>query len=167
MIEPEKSEDLVVRRIERGTVIDHISHGQGLRVLEFLGILDDLKKGIVALVMGVESPKEKGIKDIVKVANRLLSPEEISLVALISPWATINSIENYKVVNKYQVKLPETFRGIEGIACPNPNCVTNYEDSVASEFRVESWDSPARVRCVYCERLFSPEQVVIPRKRKD
>ncbi|MFX0115238.1 MAG: aspartate carbamoyltransferase regulatory subunit, partial [Candidatus Hodarchaeota archaeon] len=101
------------------------------------------------------------------VANRLLTPEEISLVALISPNATINSIENYKVVDKYPVKLPETFRGIEGIACPNPNCVTNHEDSVPAEFHLENRGTRPGVRCVYCERHFSPDQVVTPRKRKD
>lgn len=166
---PAKSEDLIVRRIEQGTVIDHITHGQGLRVLEFLGILDDLQKwGIVTLVMGVESLKEtKGIKDIVKVANRILTPEEISLVALIAPNTTINSIEDYEVVNKYQVRLPDKFRGTEGVSCPNPQCVTNHEESVLSEFQVESRESPAKVRCTFCERLFSPEQVVTPRKRKE
>ncbi|MFW9913984.1 MAG: aspartate carbamoyltransferase regulatory subunit [Candidatus Thorarchaeota archaeon] len=169
MNEPAKSEDLVVRRIEQGTVIDHITHGQGLRVLEFLGILDDPQKwGQVALVMGVESLKEvKRAKDIVKVANRILTPEEISLVALIAPNTTINSIENYKVVNKYQVRLPDKFQGTEGITCPNPLCVTNHEEGVLSEFQVESRESPAKVRCSFCERLFSPEQLVNPRKRKE
>lgn len=169
MNEPAKSEDLIVRRIEQGTVIDHITHGQGLRVLEFLGILDDLQKwGIITLLMGVESVKEaKGVKDIVKVANRLLTSEEISLVALIAPNTTINSIENFKVVNKYQVRLPDKFQGTEGITCPNPQCITNHEERALSEFEVESRDSPAKVRCIFCERLFFPEQVVTPRKRRE
>ena len=167
--------DLVVRRIEKGTVIDHIASSQGLRILEFLGVLDDFKKwGVMtgvpspryALVTGVPSPKRGGVKDIVKVANRLLTPEEISLVALISPEATINVIENYKLVQKYKVELPETFKGIKGISCPNPNCVTNFETSVPSEFKVESREESASIRCVFCERVFLATQVITHKRWK-
>jgi aspartate carbamoyltransferase regulatory subunit len=50
----EKSKELVVRKIERGTVIDHIPVGQALNVIRLLGI----KGGegyTVAVVMNVDS----------------------------------------------------------------------------------------------------------------
>ncbi|MCS7103564.1 MAG: aspartate carbamoyltransferase regulatory subunit, partial [Candidatus Korarchaeum sp.] len=58
-------EELVVRRIANGTVIDHIHAGRSLRVLKLLGITGE-REGVVALVMNVPSGK-LGKKDIVKV----------------------------------------------------------------------------------------------------
>jgi len=59
------SEELLVSKIENGTVIDHIPAGRALTVLRILGISG--KEGLrVALVMNVES-KKLGKKDIVKI----------------------------------------------------------------------------------------------------
>ncbi len=162
---PDSKSDLVVRRIERGTVIDHILVGRGLRVLEFLGLHEDFEKwGIVALVMGVPSPKDEGSKDIVKIEGYSLTPEETSLIALISPKATINVIEDYKICEKYQVSLPKAFRGMPGTICPNPNCVTNIETNALPEFTVESAKDVVHARCIYCERQFIAERVISPNR---
>jgi len=62
------SEELVVRRISNGTVIDHIPAGRALKVLKILGITGE--EGLmVSLVMNASS-KKLGRKDIVKVEGK-------------------------------------------------------------------------------------------------
>ncbi|MEM0017546.1 MAG: aspartate carbamoyltransferase regulatory subunit [Candidatus Korarchaeum sp.] len=149
-------EELVVRRISDGTVIDHIPAGRALRVLKLLGITGE-REGVVALVMNVPSGK-LGKKDIVKVEGRELSKEEVDKIALIAPKATINIIRNYEVVEKRRVELPSRIVGI--LRCMNPNCVTNVpRESVKPTFTLLSRD-PLRMVCEYCGEYLTEEEVV-------
>lgn len=138
--------ELLVRRIRHGTVIDHIPAGRSLDVLKILGITG--REGYrVAIVMNVESRK-LGMKDIVKVEGRILSWEEVNLIALIAPTATINIIENYKVKEKRRVSLPSVVKGL--IACRNPTCITNKPgEAVKPVFTLIS-RNPVTLRCEYC-----------------
>lgn len=141
-----ESQELVVRKIERGTVIDHIPVGQALNVLRILGIKGG-EKYTVAVVMNVES-KKYGKKDIVKVEGKELSPLEVNRIALVAPQATINLVQNFKVVKKTRVKLPEFVRAI--VRCTNPSCITNKpREPVTPTFRVLS-HSPLLLVCEYC-----------------
>jgi aspartate carbamoyltransferase regulatory subunit len=80
------SRELIVSKIENGTVIDHIPAGRALAVLRVLGITG--KEGMrVALVMNVESSK-LGKKDIIKIEGRELTPEEVPPESLWSPPST-------------------------------------------------------------------------------
>ncbi len=94
--------------------------------------------------------KESNWKDVVKVEDRELDPKEVDKISLIAPKATINIIRDFNVAEKYQVKLPETMRGI--IKCGNPNCITNMCEPVEPEFSVES-KHPIVLRCIYCDRI--------------
>jgi aspartate carbamoyltransferase regulatory subunit len=92
-----------------------------------------------------------GRKDIVKVENRELKPEEVDKIALIAPQATINIIRDLEVVEKHKVYLPKSIEGI--IRCANPNCISNVvREPVISKFVTVSED-PLRFRCFYCERM--------------
>ncbi len=149
-------EELVVRRIADGTVIDHIPAGRALRVLRLLGITGE-RDGIVALVMNVPSSK-LGRKDIVKVEGRELSKEEVDKISLIAPTATINIIRNYEVVEKRKVELPSRVIGI--LRCMNPNCVTNVpRESVKPKFALLSRD-PLRMVCEYCGEYLTEEEII-------
>lgn len=149
-------EELVVRRISDGTVIDHITAGRALRVLKLLGITGE-RGSVVALVMNVPSGK-LGKKDIVKVEGRELSKEEVDKIALIAPKATINIIRNYEVIEKRRVELPSRIIGI--LRCMNPNCVTNVpRESVKPSFTLLSRD-PLRMVCEYCGEYLTEEEVV-------
>jgi len=142
-----KKKELKIPLIKDGTVIDHITAGQAVKVLHILGIPEKTLNSIVSVVMNVRS--KIGKKDIVKVENRELKPEEVNKIALIAPKATINIIRDYEVVKKYKVDLPEEIVGI--VRCPNPNCISNTREPVESRFRVISKD-PIRIKCCYCER---------------
>ncbi|AEH24438.1 aspartate carbamoyltransferase regulatory subunit [Pyrococcus yayanosii] len=146
--------ELKVSAIREGTVIDHISAGKGLKVIEILG-LGRLNGGAVLLAMNVPS-KKLGRKDIVKVEGRFLSEEEVNKIALIAPSATVNIIRDYKVVEKFKVEVPDVIEGI--LRCANPNCITNHE-YVTTKFYVINKE-PLKVRCYYCERTMEEDEIL-------
>ena len=143
--------ELKVPRINNGTVIDHITAGNAVKVLHILGI-PEKSSSTISVVMNVKS--KMGKKDIVKVENRELDPNEVDKIALISPKATINIIRNYEVTEKHRVKLSDEIVGI--VKCSNPTCVSNAREPVKSRFKVISHD-PLRILCYYCER--EPEDI--------
>jgi len=119
-------QELYVKKITDGTVIDHITPGFALDVLKILGISG--KDGeVVSIAMNVES-KRQHHKDIVKIQNRELKPSEVDKIALIAPSATINIVRNYEVASKKPVELPSTIRGI--IRCDNPSCISNSREPI-------------------------------------
>ena len=144
--------ELKIQPIRNGTVIDHIMPGQAVRVLRILGIPKVGSNSIVSVAMNVSSRMKK--KDVVKVENRELDPQEVDKIALIAPKATINIIRNYEVVEKHKVKLPREVVGI--IRCSNPTCVSNSDEPIESRFLVINNDPP-RIKCYYCER--EPEDI--------
>jgi len=148
-------DQLYVKKIRNGTVIDHIEPGHALDVLHILGI--NGKRGeVVSAVMNVES-KRYGRKDIVKIDDRELNPQEVDKIALIAPKATINIVREYEVTSKKRVQLPQTIRGI--IRCNNPSCVVNAQEPVTPEFKVEI-PEPLRIRCHYCGRIMGKDDVL-------
>jgi len=150
------TDELRVRKIREGTVIDHIPAGRALEVLKILNVTGREDKP-VSLVMNVPS-KKMGKKDIVKLEERELSIEEIDKISLIAPNASINIIRNYDVFRKENVKLPRILKSV--LACANRSCITNSErEHVKSTFYVES-ETPLRLRCYYCQRLMEEQDLL-------
>jgi len=144
-----------VYAIERGTVIDHIPSPMALKVVEILGVEHE---GILTVGINFKSDK-LGTKDIVKVENLKLTADVTDRLALVAPKATINIIEDGKVVEKRTIHAPHEFKGL--LRCPNPNCITNVEE-VTSHFIREGEDDQPHVRCLYCERLYKkPSELVV------
>lgn len=143
--------ELKVPRIKDGSVIDHITAGNAVKVLHILGI-PKASSSTVSVAMNVRS--KLGKKDIVKVENRELDPQEVDKIALIAPKATINIIREYEVARKHKVKLPDEIVGI--VSCSNPTCVSNANEPVESRFKIISRDPP-KIKCYYCER--EPEDI--------
>lgn len=140
-------QELKVKKIQNGTVIDHIKAGLGLEVLKILGI-DSKFNGTVSYLMNTQS-KKLGRKDVVKLENKELKPDDVNKIALISPNATINIIRDYEVVEKRNVELPSVINGI--IKCSNPNCITNAEKIITKFYVVKK--EPLELKCHYCERV--------------
>ena len=134
--------ELRVSKIKSGTVIDHIAGGQALNVLTLLGI-DGSEGEAVSVAMNVPSDR-LGHKDVVKVESRELSQDELDVLALIAPDATINIIRDYEVVEKNRVDRPDRVVGV--LECPNRACISRTDEPVASKFEV----FPDGVRCEYC-----------------
>jgi len=137
--------ELRVSKIRNGTVIDHINGGQALNVLAIMGI-DGTGGETVSVAMNVPSDR-LGRKDIVKVEGRELSQNELDVLSLIAPAATINIVREFDVIRKHRVERPEEVVSV--LSCPNRHCITTAEEPVASRFEVLD----ESVRCVYCETI--------------
>jgi aspartate carbamoyltransferase regulatory subunit len=143
------NEKMQVEAICQGTVIDHITTGQGLKILNRLQLINDK----IRLTVGLNLPSGQfGSKDIIKVDNWMFSKDEANELALLAPNATVNIIEDYKVVSKFHMELPEVLVGI--FSCPNSNCITHSEP-VDSKFTIREEDDQVRLRCHYCEEFFN------------
>ena len=137
--------ELRVSKIRNGTVIDHITAGQAINVLAILGI-DGSSGEEVSVGMNVPSDR-LGRKDIVKVEGRELSQNEVDVLSLIAPAATINIVRDFDVIEKHRVSRPEVVSGV--LSCPNANCITTGDEPVESQFEVLD----DGVRCTYCETI--------------
>ncbi|MDP2684614.1 MAG: aspartate carbamoyltransferase regulatory subunit [bacterium] len=141
-----------VYAIKNGTVIDHIPEGKGLDIIDLLNLRQ--WKKIVTLGIGFTS-KRLGKKDLIKIEDKELTPEEVNKIAIIAPTATINIIRNFKRAKKFRVKIPDMIEGI--VKCANPACITNH-DNVSTKFYQEKGKKP-KLRCHYCERYFEHEEL--------
>lgn len=138
-------QELRVSKIRSGTVIDHITGGESIHVLSILGIVGGGGE-TVSIVMNVDSDR-LGKKDIVKVENRELSQDEVDVLSLIAPAASINIIRDYEVVEKRRVARPDEVVGV--LSCPNPQCITTEDEPVETRFEVVD----DGVRCCYCDTM--------------
>ena len=142
--------------IENGTVIDHILGGQALSVLRILKI-NARTDAVVSLVINAQSEK-KGKKDIVMIEDRVLFPDELNKIALVTSDATINIIKDSVVVKKYPVELPKSIKGL--IKCSNLNCITNVErEPIESEFVMIQKNS-IRFQCQFCDKIINEDSIV-------
>lgn len=145
---------LLVRRIKEGTVIDHIVPGKAFNVLKTLNITG--KEGnIVTVALNVPSSK-KNKKDIIKVENRFLENSETDKIALISPNTTINIIKDYKVSQKRKIQVPDAITGI--FKCTNINCISNEEKGIIPTIIVLD-KTNIILKCKYCARLININEI--------
>jgi len=138
-----------IRKIENGTVIDHIKAGSAFKVLKILGIDENYKDPVMVLTNA--KSKILGKKDIVKLENRFIDKKETDKISLISENTTINIIKNGIVTEKYSVEIPKVIDNI--LICPNVDCITNHE-SIPTKFYLVK-NEPLTIKCHYCERVFS------------
>ena len=142
-VDSKYQDGLVIRPIENGTVIDHITAGEALNVLRILGITGSTAERI-SVATNVIS-KEMGRKDLVKIEDRELAPQEVARIALIAPQASINIVRNRDVIDKNEVPDPDELVGV--VKCPNPCCITNANEPVSTRFFVRE----KVLICSYCE----------------
>ncbi|HAS6353975.1 TPA: aspartate carbamoyltransferase regulatory subunit [Vibrio vulnificus] len=148
-----KETKLQVEAIKNGTVIDHIPAQVGIKVLK----LFDMHNSSQRVTIGLNLPSSAlGNKDLLKIENVFINEEQASKLALYAPHATVNQIEDYQVVKKLALELPEFVSDV--FECPNSNCITHNEP-VASNFRVFEKKGDVRLKCKYCEKVFSREIV--------
>ncbi len=138
--------------IKDGTAIDHIAAGQALKIIRILNLASD--NHIVSVGLNFPSKKLK-FKDLIKVENRELTPEEISRVAILAPEATINIIRNFEIYKKFQAEIPDTIEQL--IVCPNIKCITNHEP-MNTIFHVQA-EKMVQLKCHYCERTYSQDEI--------
>ena len=146
---------LLVRRIKDGTVIDHIECGKALLVLRALNITGK-ECNVVTVALNVPSSKHSK-KDIIKVENRFLETDETNKLALIAPNATINIIKEYRLIEKRKIHLPDTIIGI--FKCPNLKCITNSEEDIKPTIDIINKDKIV-LKCRYCTQTLTPDGLI-------
>ncbi|MFH1308155.1 MAG: aspartate carbamoyltransferase regulatory subunit [archaeon] len=142
----------IIGYIENGIVIDHLPPNVVWRVARILSA-DSQKLGRISLGDHYKSNR-KGEKGFIKIEARELSSEELNLVALIAPEATISIIRSGQVVEKKQAVIPLVLRNI--VYCANSNCITNdTSQKVNSLIRYKG----GMFNCHYCSACFSGEEL--------
>ena len=145
--------ELRVNAIKNGTVIDHIPAGDLFKVIKILGLQNITNT--MTLGNNLES-KTQGFKGIIKISGLFFEDDDIDRIALAAPNAKLNIIKDYTVVEKRQVNVPDTVKGIA--KCVNPKCITNFEDNVTTRFTVIDKDNIS-LKCHYCEKITNKENL--------
>ena len=133
---------LMVEAIANGTVIDHIAPGQAMNILRLFNFLG--KHNHITVGFNLRSG-ELGSKDIIKIADVTFSPSETEQLAILAPNATINNIKDYKVIDKYNLRLP--LESVGAFSCPNSNCVTHMEKAATPRFKIFKQGDQVMMRC--------------------
>lgn len=150
--------ELKVTPIRNGTVIDHLPSGSALRICQVLGIPRPGSASTVSVVINVPSDR-MGLKDILKVEDRDLPPEDLDRLAVLAPEATVNTIRDYHVADKTRPELPDRVTSV--VACPSSACITNDNEPVAPEFEVHQNGEGIELTCAYCvSRVQDPLELV-------
>jgi aspartate carbamoyltransferase regulatory subunit len=149
-----KEKKLQVSAIKEGTVIDHIPSKNLFKVIRILN-LNELEDP-VTFGSNLDSSKINK-KAIIKMSNKYFDDEEINKLILVAPQARLNIIKDYQVIEKKQVKVPETIIGIA--KCVNPKCITNNEE-IITKFSV-IYNSNVDLKCHYCEKITDQDHIEI------
>jgi Aspartate carbamoyltransferase, regulatory subunit len=136
---------VVIDSIKNGIVIDHITAGLGMKILEYLYI--DTTKDTVAVIMNAVSNKY-GRKDVVKIEN--VSDIDLAALGIIDPKVTVNYIEDHIIRKKIHLTVPEKVVNI--IKCNNPRCVTSIEPGAPQIFHLIDREN-REYRCEYCDEI--------------
>lgn len=139
---------LSVAAIKHGTVIDHITAGQALKLIKLLKLNEQQNP----VTIGLNLPsKTTGRKDIIKIENFVLTDQLAHEVSVFAPAATINLINDFQVYKKIQTKLPSEIKVI--FTCANRNCITQQE-KLDTHFYIKSYGKKINLVCHFCEKSF-------------
>jgi aspartate carbamoyltransferase regulatory subunit len=148
-----KEKTLSVSAIKEGTVIDHIKAGQSLKIIAMLHLLSHQHPITLGIYL---KSRSLHFKDIIKIENLFLNESQAAQIAIFSPSATVNVINNYKVVQKFQVTLPHLIENI--LVCPNQRCITRQE-LIPSSFTIQDDLGRILLRCRFCEKSFLRDEL--------
>ena len=138
---------LNVGSISEGFVLDHIEAGKSMDIYKYLHL--DKLDCCVAIIKNAKSSK-MGRKDIIKIECPI-DFMDLDILGFIDHNITINIIENEKIVEKKELKLPKEIRNV--IHCKNPRCITSIEQGLDQVFVLTDEENQI-YRCKYCEEKY-------------
>ena len=147
-----KKTALQVSALCNGTVIDHIPADKLFAVVNLLDI--PTMSNNVTIGYNLES-KKLGKKGLIKISDRFFTDDEINKISVVAPNVVLNTIRDYNVVEKREVKMPDEIHNL--IKCNNLNCITNNEP-MATHFYVANRDTHT-LKCRYCEKEVSLDDI--------
>ncbi|MFX0033245.1 MAG: aspartate carbamoyltransferase regulatory subunit [Candidatus Hodarchaeota archaeon] len=153
-------EKLKIDKIKKGTVIDHIDAGYALTILNLTGL--DESPNLMTIGVNVSSNKLKK-KDIIKIEGVFLNEIQMQQISILSPNATISLIDNYRVIEKKKVKLPQIIEKL--ILCQNITCISSSDEPIDTEFLVLE-EKPLKIQCIYCNRIYKLDEIKFTSREK-
>jgi aspartate carbamoyltransferase regulatory subunit len=145
---------LSVSALKKGTVIDHIPAGSALRIIDLLMFPGSQRQMVIGLHL---SSASMILKDMIKIEDELLSDDEVNQVCILAPLATISFIQDYEVMRKFKVTIPDSFQHAH-LLCPNHTCITNFEH-IPPIFSIIKQINHVMLNCKYCEKTFSQREI--------
>ncbi len=150
----EKIRELQITALKNGIVIDHIPSEKVFEIVELLNLRG--YKEIVTVAANLKS-SSLGKKGIIKIEDRTLEEEELGKIALLTHDVTINIIENYKVVKKIKLAIPNEIVGL--MKCSNNKCISNHENIDTRFLKQSDGGNTIKYKCFYCERVIPEEEI--------
>ncbi len=151
----DKRGENLLYRLDNGTLIDHLEQGAGMRVLTLLGLHKERDVEVVP-PFNIRSTRY-GRKDVIAIHGKELSEDDLQRIGLVTTRATINIIQDGRVVRKGRVNVPGELHGI--LTCVNDNCISNKTgENAPSYFTLERRD-PLLLRCHYCEQSYTRPEI--------
>lgn len=138
---------LNVGSISEGFVLDHIEAGKSMEIYKYLHL--DKLDCCVAIIKNAKSSK-MGKKDIIKIECPI-DFIDLDILGFIDHNITVNIIEDEKIVEKKQLRLPNEIRNV--IKCKNPRCISSIEPGLDQVF-VLTDEKNQIYRCKYCEEKY-------------
>lgn len=133
---------MVIDKIEKGIVIDHITKGKAMDIYNFLNL--ENANFTVAIIKNAKS--KNGKKDLLKIENTI--DIDMNILGYLDPNVTVNIIENGEITEKLKLSLPTQIENV--IKCNNPRCITSVEQDIIHKFKLVNKETQT-YRCVYCE----------------
>ena len=143
---------LQVSALCNGTVIDHIPADKLFAVVNLLNI--PTMGNNVTIGYNLES-KKLGKKGLIKISDRFFTDDEVNKISVVAPNVVLNTIRNYNVVEKREVRMPDEIHNI--IKCNNLNCITNNEPMSTHFYRANR--DTHTLKCRYCEKEVSLDDI--------
>ncbi len=149
----EKIRELQITALKNGIVIDHIPSEKVFAIVELLNL--KVYNEVVTVATNLRS-SSLGKKGIIKIEDRTLDSSELGKIALLTHDVTINIIENYKVVKKIKLAIPNEIVGL--MKCSNNKCISNHEE-IETKFMKQIIGDEIKYKCFYCERVIPEEEI--------
>lgn len=139
---------LNIGKISEGFVLDHIQAGKSMDIYKYLNL--DQLDCCVAIIKNAKSNK-MGKKDIIKIECPI-DIIDLDILGFIDHNITVNIIEDSKIVEKKELKLPAEIKNV--IKCHNPRCITSIEQGLDHVFVLTDPEKEV-YRCKYCEEKYN------------
>ena len=139
---------LNIGKISEGFVLDHIQAGKSMDIYKYLNL--DQLDCCVAIIKNAKSNKI-GKKDIIKIECPI-DIIDLDILGFIDHNITVNIIEDSKIVEKKDLKLPAEIKNV--IKCHNPRCITSIEQGLDHVFVLTDPEKEV-YRCKYCEEKYN------------
>ena len=147
-------EALQVSALCNGTVIDHIPADKLFAVVNLLDIPSMTNNVTIGYNL---NSRKLGKKGLIKVADKFFTDDEVNRISLVAPNVVLNTIRNYQVVEKREVKMPSEIQGL--VKCANPKCITNNEP-MSTLFHLVNKEE-GTIKCHYCEKETNVENITL------